>query len=141
MKKNILLTILALCFSVIAIAQSPIGTWKTIDDKTGETKSWVEIYEKDGKLRGKVVKLLTRPDDYRCTDCEGSRKNQLVLGMDILWDMEKDDDEWEDGTILDPKDGTTYDCKLWLDEDDPNKLYVRGYVLFFFRTQNWYRVK
>lgn len=139
--KKVLLSILTLWFSAIVLAQSPIGTWKTIDDNTGETKSWVKIYEKDGKLRGKVVKLLTRPDDYRCTDCEGERKNQLVLGMDILWDMEKDGNEWEDGTILDPKDGTTYNCKLWLDEDDPNKLYVRGYVLFFFRTQNWYRVK
>lgn len=139
--KKILSILVVVLMAQVAFSQSPIGTWKTIDDNTGEEKSWVEIYEKNGKLYGKVVKLLTRPADYRCTECEGDKKNKLVMGMDIIWDMEKDGKEWEDGTILDPKDGSTYDCKFWLDSKDSNKLYVRGYVLFFYRTQTWYRVK
>jgi len=61
--------------------------------------------------------------------------------MEIIREMEKDDDEWEDGTILDPKNGKVYDCKLWVDEDDPNILNVRGYIAFFFRTQIWKRVE
>ena len=54
--------------------------------------------------------------------------------------MEKDGDQYNEGTICDPKTGKIYDCKLWL-EDDPNKLFVRGYVAFFFRTQEWIRVE
>ncbi|HRT54643.1 MAG TPA: DUF2147 domain-containing protein, partial [Flavobacteriales bacterium] len=64
------------------------------------------------------------------------RKDQPVLGMEIIRDMVKDDDEWEDGTILDPENGKVYDCKLWLED---GKLMVRGYVAFFYRTQEWVR--
>ena len=139
-KKIFTLLVLVFCISFVK-AQSPIGVWKTVDDKTGKAKSHVKIYEKDGKLCGKVVKLLDKPQDFKCVECKGDKKNQLVLGMNIIWDMEKDDDEWEDGTILDPKDGTTYNCKLWVDEDDSNQLKVRGYVAFFYRTQTWHKVK
>lgn len=135
---SILILILCVSFSK---AQSPIGTWKTVDDKTGKAKSYVEIYKKGDKLYGKVVKLLDKPQDFKCTECKGAKKNKLVLGMNIIWDMEKDGDEWEDGTILDPKDGTTYSCKIWVDEDNPKELKVRGYVAFFYRTQTWHKVK
>lgn len=125
-------------------AQSVIGNWKSIDDETGRPKSIVEIFEKEGKLYGKIIKLYREegedPDPI-CDDCEDDRKDQKVLGMEIIRDMEKDDDEWDDGTICDPKDGKVYDCKLWVDEDDPNKLNVRGYIAFFYRTQYWVRIK
>ncbi|HNA34041.1 MAG TPA: DUF2147 domain-containing protein, partial [Flavobacteriales bacterium] len=68
--------------------------------------------------------------------CPADRKDQPVLGMEIIRDMVKDDDEWEDGTILDPENGKVYDCKLWLED---GKLMVRGYVAFFYRTQEWVR--
>lgn len=141
-KMKALITCLALLMATISFAQSPIGKWKTIDDETGREKSVVEIFEKDGKLYGKVIELFRLPtedQDPSCDDCEDDRKGQKVMGMEIIRDMVQDDDEWEDGTICDPKDGKVYDCKLWVDEDDPNKLQVRGYILFFFRTQTWIR--
>ena len=58
--------------------------------------------------------------------------------MEIIKDLKQDGDEFEDGTILDPKNGKIYDCKIWL--EDKNILNVRGYVAFFFRTQTWLRV-
>ena len=126
---------------ICLFAQSPVGVWKTIDDETGEAKSHVEIFEKDGKLYGKVVKLLLKPADTKCEKCSGAKKDKPVVGMTIIEGMEKDGSEWEDGTILDPENGKTYTCKFWLSEDDPNKLKVRGYIAFFYRTQDWYRVK
>ena len=62
--------------------------------------------------------------------------------MEIVRDMLMDGEklEWEDGTICDPKNGKVYDCEMWIEEDDPNTLYVRGYILFLFRTQEWHRV-
>ena len=59
--------------------------------------------------------------------------------MEIIRDLEKDGDEWEDGTVLDPEKGKIYDCKIWLEDNETLKL--RGYVAFFYRTQTWYKVK
>ena len=118
-------------------AQTIFGKWKTIDDETGKPKSIVEIYEKDGKAYGKVIKLFREPhedQDPICDKCTDDRKDKKVLGIAIIRAMEKDDDEWEDGTIMDPKKGTVYDCKMWVED---GKLQVRGYIAFFFRTQTW----
>ena len=124
-------------------AQNVIGKWKSIDDDTKKPKSIVEITEKDGKLYGTIIKLYREdgedPDPI-CDDCTDDRKDQKVIGMEIIRDMVKDGSEWEDGTICDPKDGKVYSCKLWLDEDNPNQLNVRGYIAFFFRTQYWERM-
>jgi len=61
--------------------------------------------------------------------------------MDILWDLKKSGKSWDDGQIMDPKNGKIYDCKIELKGTD--KLHVRGYmgVSMFGRTQTWYRVK
>jgi uncharacterized protein (DUF2147 family) len=132
----------ALCAMNMLQAQSVFGTWKTIDDETGKPKSLVEIYEKDGKVYGKVIKLFRGPDEDQnpmCTECTDDRKGKPIIGMEILRGLEKDGDEYEDGTICDPKNGKIYECKMWLNEDDPNKLMVRGYLYFIYRTQTWIR--
>lgn len=135
------LTVGLLMWSPSAMAQSVEGTWKTIDDETGKAKSHVKIWkDSSGKLRGKIIKLLnpSRPNPT-CDKCKGKLKGKPIEGMTIMWGLSKDDDEWEDGTILDPKKGKTYDCKIWLEGKD--KLKVRGYVAMFYRTQTWYRIK
>ena len=59
--------------------------------------------------------------------------------MEIIKDLDQDDDEFEDGTILDPENGKIYDCKIWL--EDKNTLNVRGYIAFFYRNKEWIRVE
>ena len=128
--------------TVTAFSQaSPIGVWKTIDDETGEAKSHVEVFEKDGKLYGKVVKLLLKPDDTICDKCPGDKKDQLVLGMQILEDLKPHKDYWKNGEILDPNNGKTYRCNIWFEDGKKDELMVRGYIAFLYRTQTWYRVK
>jgi uncharacterized protein (DUF2147 family) len=123
-------------------AQSVVGKWKTIDDETGEAKSIVEIYEKSGKLYGKVVDILRadRKNDV-CTKCDGAEKNKPILGMVIINGLKKDDSEYNGGTILDPTTGKKYKCYITLDSAD--KLKLRGYVGISIvgRTQYWIRVK
>ena len=134
--------ILGLVFMLIVTignAQSIVGKWKTIDDNTGKERSIVEIYERGGKYFGKIVKLFREPGedpDPICDECKGERKDKKVIGMEIITDMEfdQDDNEWEEGEILDPEDGKVYDCKLWVEE---GKLKVRGYLYFLYRTQTW----
>lgn len=129
-----------------ASGQNPVlGRWKTIDDETGRVKSVVEITERDGKLYGTVVELFRLPEedqDPYCDLCDDDRKDQRVLGMEIVRDMVQDgqDLEWEDGTICDPKNGKVYDCEMWINPENTDELKVRGYILFLFRTQTWLRV-
>ncbi len=124
--------------------QDPIiGKWKTIDDETGEPKSIVEIYMRNGKFYGRIDSLFRKPGEDpnpKCDKCpeDDPRYNQPILGMEIIKDMVKDGDEYKGGTILDPKKGKIYRCKLWLED---GKLKVRGYLAIFYRTQTWYRVK
>jgi len=134
---------LGLLFLVqFSVAQTVVGKWKTIDDETGEAKSIVEIYQQNGKIYGKVVDILNpEKRNNLCVKCKGNRKDKPVLGMQIIDGLTKDDDEYSGGKILDPEKGKEYRCKIWLDAEDKNKLYVRGYVAFFYRTQNWYRMQ
>ncbi|AXG71724.1 hypothetical protein KORDIASMS9_03981 [Kordia sp. SMS9] len=141
--KSTAIWIIGVLFSMqLCVAQSVVGKWKTIDDETGEAKSIVEIYQQNGKIYGKVVDIIDASKrDGLCEKCKDSRKNKPVLGMEIIDGLTKDDDEYSDGKILDPEKGKEYKCKIWLDEDNEDKLYVRGYVAFFYRTQHWYRVE
>lgn len=122
-------------------AQSVQGIWKTYDEKTGEPLSHVKIYEKDDKLYGKIIKLLNPTDDDICTACPGDKKNAPILGMEIMWDLEDQGDEFDDGEIMDPANGKIYSCKIWLENED--ELIVRGYLGFSLlgRSQTWYRVR
>src|SRR5699024_6336994 len=106
--KAVLSLILVLFFGV-ASAQSVTGLWKTIDDDSGVEKSIVEIYKKDGKIYGKVKEILNKDRAaVVCDRCDGKKKDQPVLGMVIIEDMERDGDEFSGGTILDPEKGKEY---------------------------------
>ncbi|MBD0402050.1 MULTISPECIES: DUF2147 domain-containing protein [unclassified Flammeovirga] len=117
---------------------SAFGVWKTIDDETNEAKAYVEIYKVGDKMHGKITKLLMDPEDTLCDNCPGDKKNKPVLGMEIIWGMEKDGDRWIDGEILKPENGKVYDGKIWVED---GKLQVRGYIGFMYKTQTWLRVE
>jgi uncharacterized protein (DUF2147 family) len=144
MKKIIITLALIFVYSNLFAQHNDItGLWKTIDDETGKPKSVVKIYIENGKLYGDIVKLFRKEGEDpnpKCDKCEEDdpRYNKDIIGMTIITDLryEEDDKVWEDGEILDPKKGKVYDCKLWVED---GKLQVRGYVLFFHRTQEWLR--
>lgn len=134
--------LLASAVTAMAQSDSAVGTWQTIDDHTGQPKALVQIADNGGSLSGKVIKGLGANDqpERRCTACTDSRKDQLILGMTIISDMQKDGDGWDHGQILDPENGKLYKCKMHL-EDGGNKLVVRGYigVALLGRSQTWIR--
>ena len=116
------------------------GTWITQDDETGRQKSEVLIYKENGKLYGKITKLLLPEDEgKKCVNCKGKNKDQPIEGMVIIKDLTLEDDTWEDGTILDPKSGKVYDCYIGF--QDSNTLKLRGFLGFSLlgRSQIWKR--
>lgn len=128
-----------LIFIISLNAQSIEGVWKTIDDKTNEEKSYIDIKVVNGIASGNISKLLLSPPDTKCKKCKGKKKNQALVGMEIISKLSKDKDEWNGGKILDPETGKTYKCSIWLDNGN---LKVRGkHWTGIYRTQTWYRVK
>jgi uncharacterized protein (DUF2147 family) len=141
MKTAISLLILCLSSYSIAYSQSILGKWISIDDETGAEKAVVEIYEEDGKYHGKIVQFLeegVQPDDA-CEHCKGSMKGKQLMGFHVLKNFEAKGERYENGTVTDPEADKTYDSKIWVDTADNSTLYVRGYVSFFYRTQEWKR--
>jgi uncharacterized protein (DUF2147 family) len=128
--------------SFAADLNTPVGTWKTVDDETKQVTSIVQITESGGKLEGKVLQVLKSDSGPHpvCVACEGERKNKPIEGMTILWGLAKDGDEWNGGQILDPKKGKVYKVKMTM-ADGGKKLDVHGYIGFSLlgRSQVWQR--
>ena len=130
---------LLLTTALAADLASPVGKWRTIDDKSGKPKSIVQITEDKGVLTGKIVELLEGATEQTCSKCEGDLKDKPLVGMKILWDLKKEGNEWADGKIFNPADGGTYTSKAKLTEGGKT-LEVTGKWMFFSKQQQWQRV-
>lgn len=135
---------LVVALPVLAAEMSPVGLWRTFDEKSGEPKSEVRISDSGGVLSGKVEKLLRKGADPQavCDRCSDDRKGQPLLGLEIIRGAKQAQGKavWEDGKILDPENGSSYSLKL-TPSDNGNKLDVRGSIGPFGRTQTWSRVE
>ncbi len=143
---------LALCISTAQLsadqpsANSPIGYWKTVDDKTGKARSIVKIFELNGELRGRIEKLLDLPSGAKvpsCEKCPGDKKGKPVLGLEFLWGFKRDGASWGEGAVLDPEEGKVYKANLEL-LDGGKRLKLFGFVRVLFkigRSQTWTRVE
>lgn len=122
-------------------AQDIFGKWEVTNDE-GKINSIIEIYQNGDEVVGEVIRIMKEEDrDKRCENCDGELKNEPIEGLKVIHGFEKDGDEYTGGTLIDPKSGKEYKGKIWLDEDDPNKLKVRGYMAFFFKTKTWNRAE
>jgi len=138
---------LALLVAGSSFAQmSPVGTWHSIDDKTGEAKAEIQIVEKEGALSGRVVKSLRNDPNAKrtCDECKDDRKGQAIIGMEIIRGVKPDasgENLWASGgKILDPENGKEYTVKM-VPQEGGKKLQVRGYIGPFYRSQTWLRAQ
>jgi uncharacterized protein (DUF2147 family) len=151
MKAPVLIAALALFTIVLAgapaaasraaDAQSPLGLWKTVDDKTGMPRAMVRIYLQDGKYFGRIEQSFAPGAETRvCSVCTDERKNQPIIGLLIIRNVTLRDGEYGGGDILDPDTGSVYRCKFRLDKDG-TVLVVRGFIgiSLLGRTQTWQR--
>ncbi|MCT4561718.1 MAG: DUF2147 domain-containing protein [Crocinitomicaceae bacterium] len=141
--KGLMLFVVGLMLSSYTMAQTSLGKWVTIDDKTGKKKSIVELYKDGDKMFGKIVYLYPREGrepNAKCDKCTDDRKGEPLVGLQLVRNMEWNGGAWVNGTIVDPETGKVYDLKMWVEKDRPDELNVRGYIGPFFRTQTWLRV-
>jgi uncharacterized protein (DUF2147 family) len=139
-----------LCLLLFAVVQpalraadlsSPVGRWKTFDDKTGQPRGIVRIFEQDGKYFGRLEQSFTPGAETRvCAVCTDDRKNQPVIGLMIIRNVKLENGEYSGGDILDPDTGSVYRCKFHLEQNGA-RLVVRGFIGFSLlgRSQTWQR--
>ena len=87
------------------------GLWEQVDESSGKAESWFRITERNGVYEGAIVKIFFKPGEdqnWVCDKCEGAERGAPVLGMTLIKGMRRKGDAYEDGTIMDPRDGSVY---------------------------------
>ena len=132
--------------SVLAAENSatPVGLWKTVDDQTGETRSLVRIVEAHGVVSGRIEQVLRKgvKPDAVCRKCDGDRHLQPIVGLEIIRGARRVRDAvvWDDGEILQPESGRTFNVRL-TPINGGRELEVRASRFGLGRTQVWVRVQ
>ncbi len=151
--KNVLVFTCILLFLTVGLyaADPAIGFWKSIDDESGEITAGWEVYEEQGILYGKILKVVGQPADALATACEGPYKDFPVAGdtskMTLIntpwiYGLEnKGEGKWKSGKIIDPENGKMYTSEITFHKAGGkykmDTLEMRGKIGPFGRSQFW----
>jgi len=139
-----ILIIAATTLPLFAAEPTVTGLWEQVDENSGQPESWFKIEERNGVYEGKLVKIFFKPGEdpnWVCDQCQGADKGRPVQGLTLIRGMQRNGYSYENGTIMDPRDGKVWRALMRLTPDG-QKLEVRGYlgISLFGRSQVWNRL-